>query len=404
MRDITVEPWGAVESLLLAAGGGAEGLAVAIRRIGLERVTDVVVDELVVRCDVPALDTSVVFQLELSDGSVLAGRGLIIDNTGMSVVPGWVDDAVATVRFDVVDVVESLFGPSGRTLQASRDVTWSQGFLKETFDRFTAERADLHSRLRRGQQHGAAMHAVVTACSARPSDLSELTVRFGSDKWAILHWYTQHYEQHFARFRLEPVRLLEIGIGGYQFADWGGESLRMWQRYFHRGLVYGLDIFDKPGVKGPRIRTIQGDQNDPEFLAELGHRFGPFDIIIDDGGHVNEHVKTSFRCLFPFVRLGGLYVVEDCQTAYWPGFGGDDRDLINADTSIGMLKRLVDGLNHQEILSGVEDSPSYTDRNVVGLHFYHNLAIVEKGVNAEDGAPPFISGLKYSCGAVEVSA
>jgi hypothetical protein len=404
MRDITVESWGAVESLLLAAGGGATGLAATIRRIGLERVTDVVVDELIVRCDVPTVDDPAVFQLELSDGSALAGRGLTIDGTGMSVVPGWVDGAVATVRFDVVDAVESLFGPSGRTRQMSRDVTWSQGFLDETFDGFAAESADLHSKLRRGQQHSAAMHAVVTACSAPPRDLSELSVRFGSDKWAIFHWYTQHYEQHFARFRLEPVRLLEIGIGGYQFADHGGQSLRMWQRYFHRGLVYGLDIFDKPGVKGPRIRTIQGDQNDPEFLAELGRRFGPFDIIIDDGSHVNEHVKTSFRCLFPFVRLGGLYVVEDSQTAYWPGFGGDDRDLINADTSIGMLKCLVDGLNHQEIHSGTADSLSYTDRNVVGLHFYHNLAIVDKGVNAEDGAPSFISGLKYSGGAVEVSA
>jgi hypothetical protein len=405
MRDITVEPWGAVESLLLAAGGRAEGLAATIRRIGLERVTDVVVDELIVRCDVPAaLDTSVVLQLELSDGSALAGRGLTIDRTGMSVVPGWVDGAVATVRFDAVDAVENLFSPSGRPHQASRDVTCSQSFLKEMSDGFTAKQAGPHHWVWRRQQLSAAVHAVITACSARPSDLGELSVRFGSDKWVLYHWYTQHYEQHFARFRLEPVRLLEIGIGGYQFADRGGESLRMWQRYFHRGLVYGLDIFDKPGVTGPRIRTIQGDQNDPELLAELGRRFGPFDIVIDDGSHVNEHVKTSFRCLFPFVRPGGLYVVEDCQTAYWPGYGGDDRDLINADTSIGMLKRLVDGLNHQEILSGAEDPPSYTDRNVVGMCFYHGLAIVEKGVNTEERAPSFISGLKYSGGAVEVSA
>jgi hypothetical protein len=405
MRDITVEPWGAVESLLLAAGGRAEDLAATIRRIGLERVTDVVVDELIVRCDVPAaLDTSVVLQLELSDGSALAGRGLSIDSTGMSVVPGWVDGAAATVRFDVADAVENLFSPSGRMRQVSRDVTCSQSFLNKMSDGITAKQADPHHGIRRQRQFGAAVHAVVTACSARPSDLGDLAVRFGSDKWALFHWYTQHYEQHFARFRSEPVRLLEIGIGGYQFADWGGESLRMWQRYFHRGLVYGLDIFDKSDVKGPRIRTIQGDQNDPEFLAELGRRFGPFDIIIDDGSHVNEHVKTSFRCLFPFVRLGGLYVVEDCQTAYWPGHGGDDRDLINADTSIGMLKRLVDGLNHQEILSGAEDPPSYTDRNIVGLYFYHNLAIVEKGVNAEDGVPSFISEIKYSDGAVQLPA
>jgi MycE methyltransferase N-terminal len=399
MREIAVEPWGAVESLLLAAGGRAEGLAETIRRIGLEQVADVVVDELVVRCEVPAVDAPVMLQLELSDGCALAGRGLTIEGAAMSAIPGWIEDAVATVRFDVIDAVMSLFDPSGRTRQVSRDVTWladpQSGML-------TNGHTDLHAMQRHWQQLNMAVQAVVAACAARPSDLGELSVRFGSDKWASFHWYAQHYEQHFARFRTEPVRLLEIGIGGYQFTDWGGESLRMWQRYFSRGLIYGLDIFDKSAVTGPRIRAVQGDQNDPEFLAELGRRFGPFDIIIDDGSHINEHVKTSFRCLFPFVRLGGLYVVEDTQTAYWPGFGGDDRNLISGDTSIWMLKNLVDGLNHQEIPpSG--DSPSYADRHVVGLHFYHNLAIVEKGINAEDSTPPSIPR-KYSGGAIEVSA
>jgi demethylmacrocin O-methyltransferase len=398
MCDIAMESWGA-ESLLLAAGGGAEGLAETIRGIGLEQVADVVVDELVVRCEVPTVNASMVLQLELSDGPALAGRGLIIDGAVISVVPGWVDGAVATVRFDVVDAVESLFGPSGRTRQVSRNVTWAETPPCVMLD---DGRPDLHASLLQWQQRSLALQALIAACTAQPSDLGQLSVYFGSDKWASFHWYTQHYEQHFARFRTEPIRLLEIGIGGYQFPDWGGASLRMWQRYFSRGLIYGLDIFDKSGVTGPRIRAIQGDQNDPEFLAELGHRFGPFDIIIDDGSHVNEHVKTSFRCLFPFVRLGGLYVVEDLQTAYWPGFGGDDRNLVNADTSVGMLKCLVDGLNHQDISSGT-DSPSYTDRHVVGLHFYHNLAIVEKGINAEERIPSFIPR-SYSGGAIEVSA
>lgn len=337
MSDIAIEPWGPVESLLLAAGGRAEDLADTIRKIGLEKVTDVVVDELVVRCNVPTVDTPVVLQFELSDGCAVATRGLAIDGATMSAIPGYVDGAVATIRFDVVDAVQSLFDPSGRTRQVSRDITW----LDESPSMIlTNGQPDLTATWRNRLQLSVVMHAVVAACTARPSDLSELSVSFGSDKWASYHWYTQHYEQHFARFRTEPIRLLEIGIGGYQFAEWGGESLRMWQRYFSRGLIYGLDIFDKPGVTGPRIRAIQGDQNDPEFLAELGRHHGPFDIIIDDGSHINEHVKTSFHHLFPFVRLGGLYVVEDLQTAYWPGYGGDDRNLTNPDTSISMLKKI----------------------------------------------------------------
>jgi demethylmacrocin O-methyltransferase len=282
-----------------------------------------------------------------------------------------------------------LFGPAERREPTQRDVTWS---WSDTPKDQTAlnDMVALRTAVRHWQQITVAMHAVLMACEAHPTDLGGLSARFGSDKWANFHWYTQHYDRHFARLRTKPIRLLEIGIGGYQDEDMGGESLRMWQRYFPRGLVYGLDIFPKPGACGPRMRAVQGDQSDPEFLDELGRRLGPFDIVIDDGSHLNDHVKTSFGSLFPHVRPGGLYIIEDLQTAYWPGYGGDDQDLVNADTSIRMLKALVDGLNHQELPTRHGKVPSYTDQHVVGLHFYHNLAVIEKGLNTEDSAPSFI--------------
>ncbi|MGH3710506.1 MAG: class I SAM-dependent methyltransferase [Pseudonocardiaceae bacterium] len=384
MHDVMAQPWGAVEQLLLAAGSGPERLNATVQQIGLEPTVDVIVEELVVRCDPPPLDLVCRFQLEVVHGTECTGRVLTIGSGGMEVEPGWSETVLARIRFVAVDLVESLFGPAEHGEPSQRDVTWSE--MSPDLNGTTTAQAFFG----RWQQMTSAMHAVLAACEAHPIDLGGLSARFGSDKWANFHWYTQHYDRHFSRLRTKPVRLLEIGIGGYQYEDMGGASLRMWQRYFSRGLVYGLDIFPKSGVRGPRMRTVQGDQSDPEFLDELGRRRGPFDIVIDDGSHLNDHVKTAFGSLFPHVRPGGLYVIEDLQTAYWPGYGGDDQDLTNADTSIRMLKALVDGLNHQELPKNNKKTPSYTDQHVVGLHFYHNLAIIEKGVNAEDGAPSFI--------------
>jgi hypothetical protein len=49
---------------------------------------------------------------------------------------------------------------------------------------------------------------------------------------------------------------------------------------------------------------------------------------------------------------------------------------------MSMLKALTDGLNYEEFVD--EDyEPTYADRNVVAVHFYHNLVIIEKGTNAE---------------------
>ena len=58
----------------------------------------------------------------------------------------------------------------------------------------------------------------------------------------------------------------------------------------------------------------------------------------------------------------------------------EDRDA--PDTTMGLVKRLVDGLNHEEFVD--EDyQPTYADRHVGGVHCYHNLVILEKGENAE---------------------
>ena len=81
----------------------------------------------------------------------------------------------------------------------------------------------------------------VLEMSQRPKGLSELAARFGSDKWGG-RWYTPHYQKHFEPYRELAVKVLEIGIGGYDAIDAGGESLRMRKHYFRRGLIYGLDI------------------------------------------------------------------------------------------------------------------------------------------------------------------
>ena len=41
--------------------------------------------------------------------------------------------------------------------------------------------------------------------------LTQLATRFGTDKWGS-HYYTPHYERHFAPLRHLPINVLEIGI------------------------------------------------------------------------------------------------------------------------------------------------------------------------------------------------
>jgi hypothetical protein len=213
------------------------------------------------------------------------------------------------------------------------------------------------------------------------SDLPRLARIYRTDKWGS-HWYAAHYAHHLRHLRNRPIVLLEIGIGGEGDPGKGGESLRMWRRYFPRATVVGLDIHDKRQFAEDRIRIYQGDQSDEAVLRRIVAEVGRPDVVIDDGSHVNAHVLKSFEVLFPLLQDDGIYAIEDLQTSYWPRFGGSSEDLTGAPTSMCLLKRLLDGLNHEEFLRPGY-VPSHLDEHVTAVHAYHNLAFVQKGRNKE---------------------
>jgi hypothetical protein len=211
-------------------------------------------------------------------------------------------------------------------------------------------------------------------------DLTKLAQIFGSDK-AQGHSYTEHYERYFERLRSESITLLEIGVGGWGSPTKGGASLRMWQAYFRRGKIYGIDIEEK---QLPGLKIFRGSQDDEEFLTSVIDQIGAPDIIIDDGSHYTHHVIKSFKVLFPLLKAGGIYAIEDLQSSYWPSTVNEDwngsSDPNASHTSMTFLKNLVDGVNHAERPAY---QPSYFDRNIRSISFFHNLAFIEKGVNDE---------------------
>lgn len=209
--------------------------------------------------------------------------------------------------------------------------------------------------------------------------LKMLALKHGTDKWG--HGYIEHYEHYFRHIRKRKMNILEIGVGGYSDPKSGGASLRMWQEYFPNSSIYAIDVHDKSFHNDKRIKTFLGSQNAPEFLETVATSISPLDIIIDDGSHINEHVITSFNTLWPYLVDGGLYIIEDVQTSYWPQDGGNWQNLNDPRTTMSMLKDLVDGLNYQCIPNR---EPTLADKSVVSVHFYRNIVFIQKGRNHHD--------------------
>ena len=128
----------------------------------------------------------------------------------------------------------------------------------------------------------------------------------GTDKGSA-HTYVEVYSQLFEPKRDMPVRLLEIGICS-------GASLLAWGEYFtHRdaeiiGIDVAMDAICYHAGEDKRIRMLQMDGTDTRTVAALG---GTYDIIIDDGSHFPQHQIRSLDLFSPYLRDGGVYVIED---------------------------------------------------------------------------------------------
>ena len=174
---------------------------------------------------------------------------------------------------------------------------------------------------------------------AGTSSLHELGKLSGTDKVNDLHSfkgfsYMDIYEKYFRHLKESPISLLEIGVRD-------GDSLRTWEKYFSRGRICGIDINPdcKSSHKG-RVEVEIGSQDDPKFLTDCFGSDTMFDIIIDDGSHVNSLTLATFENIFSKrLKSGGIYIVKDLGCSYsklqsdhnvrktWPGMKHIDNSI-----------------------------------------------------------------------------
>ena len=137
-----------------------------------------------------------------------------------------------------------------------------------------------------------------------------------SDK-ASAHGYDKVFAHLFAGKTI--TNFLEIGLflNELQHTD-----LNAWAEVFPSANIYGGDKKSAQLFNTERIKTHAIDQEVPSSFDALKAEFDvEFDVIIDDASHVYTNTVTTFEALFPSVKTGGMYLIEDIQDA---GEGAND--------------------------------------------------------------------------------
>src|SRR5262249_56438524 len=120
-----------------------------------------------------------------------------------------------------------------------------------------------------------------------------------------------------------PRRIVELGV-------WSGGSAVLWAELLRPDKLVAVDIAREDRMGEDNLANLRGylrdrrletrlrfhwevDQTDGPALRELvrSELGGVIDLVIDDASHAYSHTKRAFEVLFPLVRPGGWYAIED---------------------------------------------------------------------------------------------
>lgn len=190
----------------------------------------------------------------------------------------------------------------------------------------------------------------------------------------IYKWvhYFDIYERHFRPYRKQRVTIVEFGV-------LHGGSLQMWKKYFGRkARIIGVDLEPRcKELEEKQIEIFIGDQSDRTFLRKLRESVGPIDIVIDDGGHTMKQQTTTFREMWPALKDGGVYLIEDLHTSYWKMYGGGYKKL---GTFIEFSKKLIDQMHawHAQKSDRKRLKVDAYTRSIAAMHVYSSVIVFDK--------------------------
>ena len=195
------------------------------------------------------------------------------------------------------------------------------------------------------------------------------------------HEYHKYYEPVLKPYYNLHGSIVEIGLGT-------GQSLPMWQNLFKHAHIYGVDKeYENSG--NDRYTIYKGDQSNVNDLNDLRKSLTDKNVffINDDGSHIPEHQLLTFNTLFPILKEGGIYIIEDIETSYWTKgecYNYKTRyGYKHPDSIVEIFKDASDIMNREFIVDKTNLSKKILHYDYIeSVTFARNCIIIKKNYNA----------------------
>jgi hypothetical protein len=172
--------------------------------------------------------------------------------------------------------------------------------------------------------------------------------------------YFQTYEELFNQYVGKEITFVEVGV-------LHGGSLLMWRKYFGpQARIIGVDLDPKAKeLEDKGFEIFIGSQSDSNFWKNFYSQVGNIDILLDDGGHVNDQQIITLSETVDNTNDGGTIVIEDVITSYLKKFGNP-----SSSSFISYSKYLVDVINSRS--SDVKGNNEFS-KKIYSILFYNSI-------------------------------
>jgi|TARA_B110000438_G_scaffold298908_1_gene348016 hypothetical protein len=178
--------------------------------------------------------------------------------------------------------------------------------------------------------------------------------------------YFQAYEEMFSKYVGKKITFVEVGV-------LHGGSLFMWREYFGKDAkIIGVDL--NPEAKKLEKHGFEihiGSQSDKNFWKVFFSKVGNIDILLDDGGHVNDQQIVTLSESIPNINNGGLIVTEDVHTSYFKKFGNPSKYSF-----INYSKYLIDVINSRFPDTIIKNKNIFS-KKIYSISFYESIVAIK---------------------------
>ncbi|NSZ61881.1 class I SAM-dependent methyltransferase [Agrobacterium tumefaciens] len=168
---------------------------------------------------------------------------------------------------------------------------------------------------------------------------------------SFLDQYLKHEGEDFKR-------ILELGVyqgGSYVFLNEVFKPRKIAAVELSEVPIPALDTYIV--AQQGRAKLYYGTSQDNEAkLAEIVQTDfgGELDLVVDDASHFYDQTKASFRTLFPKLRAGGLYMIEDWCWSFYAEYQAPDHPWAEhhslANLAIDLMEEMSTGTSIDEII------------------------------------------------------